>query len=382
MDRTSQRLKSSRHRSSRRHRQRRRWRAVRRALQIGLLVLTPALLGYGVYSLWQAGMLPANEAAEHWYEVESEQIVLVQLPRDDAPHTDYMEWWYYNGHLDTAEGPRFAFHYVVFAVNALATHTAAHASLIDLRTGRHYTAQKRTSGNPSRGTVDGFRFELGEWHMVGSNGDDRLRVSTPEFSFNLKLTEGAPPVMQGGSGLLSFELTGSSYYYTRPRMPVTGAVKLDGTIYDVNGIAWFDHQWGNFEVNQLGWDWFALQLDDGTDIMLYQLFDSDKLPVLTSGTLAQDGRTTVLTEDDFKVTVEGRWTSPTTGINYPMGWTISVPSQAIDLRVEPMVRNAEFDGRTTSYKVYWEGPVQISGSQTGRGFVEMSGYGKTGPGAP
>jgi predicted secreted hydrolase len=325
-------------------------------------------------------MLPANEAAEHWYEVESEQVVLVELPRDDAPHTDYMEWWYYNGHLETAEGRRFAFHYVIFAVNALATHTAAHASLIDLQTGRHFTAQKRTSGNPSRGTKDSFRFELGEWHMVGSNGDDRLRVSTPEFSFNLKLTEGAPPVMLGGTGLLSFELTGSSYYYSRPQMPVSGAVKLDGEILDVSGVAWFDHQWGNFEVNELGWDWFALQLEDGTDIMLYLLFDSDTLPVLRSGTLAKDGQTTVLTEDDFKVTVTDRWTSPATSIEYPMGWTVALPAQSIDLRITPMLRDSEFDGRTTSYKVYWEGPVEITGSHAGKGFVEMSGYRKADPG--
>jgi predicted secreted hydrolase len=341
------------------------------------LFLVPALLGYWIYDLWQAGMLPANQAAEQWYEVQSEQIVLVELPRDDAPHDDYMEWWYYNGHLQTEAGRRFAFHYVVFAVNALATHTAAHASLIDLQTGRHLTAQKRTSGNPSRGTKDGFRFELGEWHMVGSNGNDRLRVSTPEFSFNLKLTEGAPPVMQGGTGLLSFELTGSSYYYSRPRMPATGAVKLDGEIFDVTGVAWFDHQWGNFEVNELGWDWFALQLDNGADIMLYQLFDSDGLPVLISGTLARDGQTTVLNEADFEVTVTARWTSPKTGIEYPMGWTVGIPSHAMQLTVSPLLRNSEFDGRTTSYKVYWEGPVAITGSHTGKGFVEMSGYEKT-----
>jgi predicted secreted hydrolase len=146
--------------------------------------------------------------------------------------------------------------------------------------------------------------------MVGSNGDDRLRVSTPEFSFNLKLTEGAPPVMLGGTGLLSFELTGSSYYYSRPQMPVSGAVKLDGEILDVSGVAWFDHQWGNFEVNEFGWDWFALQLEDGTD------------------------------------------------------------------SITPMVRDSDFDGRTTSYKVYWEGPVEITGSHAGKGFVEMSGYRK------
>ncbi|TVQ86612.1 MAG: hypothetical protein EA400_12715 [Chromatiaceae bacterium] len=320
-------------------------------------------------------MLPANQPAEHWYEVAGEQTVVVELPRDDAPRGDYIEWWYYNGHLATAAGRRFAFHYVVFTVDAFPTHTAAHVSLIDLQTGRHFTAQRRTAGNPSRGTIDGFRFVLGDWQMVGGGGDDQLRVTTPDFSFNLRLTEGAPPVMQGGTGLISFGLIGSSYYYTRPRMPVTGAVRLDGEIFNVTGVAWFDRQWGDFKVTELGWDWFALQLDDGTDIMLYQLFDSDGLPVLMSGTAARDGRTTVLHEGDFQVTVVERWTSPTTGIEYPMGWRVEIPAQAIELSVSPLVRNSEFDGRTTLYTVYWEGPVAISGSHHGQGFVEMSGYG-------
>jgi len=367
------RRKSPSSRSRPRGSARRRRRSLRYAIVAGLVVLILIGAGTATFSMWAAGLLPFNQAAEQWSEVRSEHEVLVELPRDDAPHEDYVEWWYYNGHLQAGNGDRHAFHYVMFAINALATHTAAHASLIDLQTQRHYTSQKRTSGNPSKGAKDGFDFQLGDWHMIGGGGSDRLRVATPEFSFNLEAIETVPPVMQGGSGILDFALTGSSYYYTRPRMALSGAIKL-GQVHDVTGVAWFDHQWGNFEVNRLGWDWFAIQLDNGTDIMLYQLFDRGHLPVLQSGTLARDGRTTVLGRDDFEVAVTDHWTSDKTGIRYPMGWTVRLPQHAVALDILPLVRHAEFDGRTTSYKVYWEGPVQITGSHTGRGFVEMSGY--------
>jgi predicted secreted hydrolase len=349
---------------------------LRRALLWGAAILALSLLVYAGYSLWQRGMLPANEAADDWYEVKSDQQVLVQLPRDDAPHKDYMEWWYYNGHLQSDDGNRYSFHFAVFLINALATHTVAHVSFLDHQTGKHYTSQKRTPGNPSSSSKNGFVFDIGEWRMAGGGGEDRLRASTGDFGFNLDLQASAPPVMQGGTGLLDFELAGKSYYYSRPRMAISGAVKVGTEIHKATGTAWFDHQWGNFEVNQLGWDWFAIQLDDGTDIMIYQLFDKGGLPVLNAATTTRNGISKTLTEKDFTVRVTDRWTSERTGIQYPMGWQIDIPRESVNLRVTPVIRDSEFDGRETAYVVYWEGPVEIAGSHKGRGFAELSGYGK------
>ena len=110
--------------------------------------------------------------------------------------------------------------------------------------------------------------------------------------------------------------------------------------------------------------------------MIYQLFDTSGLPVLRSGTYAKGGMTKVLTEGDFKVTANGHWVSADTGIEYPMGWTIDIPEQSISLRITPVSTDSEFDGRITSYMVYWEGAVKISGTHSGRGFVELSGYRK------
>ena len=364
------------HRTSRRHSHRRRRRLLRRIVAASLSILLISALGYGTFYLWKQGVLPANEPAEDWYEAKSAQRVLVQLPRDDAPHTNEMEWWYYNGHLDAENGNHYSFHFTVFLVNQLAAHMVAHVSLLDHQTGKHYTDQKRTTGITSKNKENTFEFDLGDWHMDGRYGDDRLRVVTPEFSFNLRLKQSAPPVFQGGTGLLDFELAGQSYYYTRPRMEIEGALKVNNEVQNVKGVAWFDHQWGDFRVNQLGWDWFAIQLEDGSDIMIYQLFDTSGLPVLRSGTYAKGGMTKVLTEGDFKVTANGHWVSADTGIEYPMGWTIDIPEQSISLRITPVSTDSEFDGRITSYMVYWEGAVKISGTHSGRGFVELSGYRK------
>jgi predicted secreted hydrolase len=159
-------------------------------------------------------------------------------------------------------------------------------------------------------------------------------------------------------------------------MEIEGAIKAGDDIQKVQGLAWFDHQWGDFRVKQLGWDWFALQLDDGSDLMIYQLFDTSGLPVLRSGTYAKGGVTQVLGDADFRVTVHGHWVSGTTGIRYPADWTIDVPQQGISLRIAPVSADSEFDGRVTSYTVYWEGSVKVAGTHSGRGFVELSGYQK------
>jgi predicted secreted hydrolase len=333
-------------------------------------------ISYGIFYLWKQGVLPANQPADDWYEAISTQRILVQLPRDDAPHSNEMEWWYYRGDLTADNGNHYSFHFAVFLVNQLAAHMVAHVSWLDQQTGKHYTDQKRTTGITSKNMENTFEFDLGDWHMDGRYGDDRLRAVTPEFSFNLRLKQSAPPVFQGGTGLLDFELAGQSYYYSRPRMDIEGALKVNKDVQHVRGVAWFDHQWGDFRANQLGWDWFAIQLEDGSDIMIYQLFDTSGLPVLHSGTYSQNGRTKVLKEGDFTVSATGHWISKETGIEYPMGWTIDIPQQSISLQITPVSKDSEFDGRITSYMVYWDGAVQVTGTHNGRGFVELSGYRK------
>ena len=342
--------------------------------RILLVALPLVLLGGLAYQLWQLGMLPANEAATEWYEAEENSRALVKIPDDDALHDDQTEWWYYNGHLRAQDGKRYSFHVALFVINRLAGYTIIHSSFLDHQSGKHYSAQQRTAGKPNDAVQDGFDFRLGQWHIAGAGGRDQLVVQTPDYSLQLTLTGTTDTILHGETGLLDFKAAGTSYYYSRPRMTVTGTAGPTGQASPVSGEAWFDHQWGNFSVTSLGWNWFALQLEDGRDVMLFELFTPAGEKVVHFGTVSSDTILETLDEDAFVVTPTGEWQSPTTKIRYPMGWNVRIPSQALELQLQPISQEAEFDGRQSSYLIYWEGPVEITGSDIGRGFVEMSGY--------
>lgn len=349
----------------------------RRNIRIALVVLALALVGGFGYQMREAGMLPANETAEEWYEANRRPVELVSLPADDGPHDDYTEWWYYNGHLQAQDGREYSFHFVIFSINQLAGHSVAHASLVDYQSGRHYTAQQRTAGKPGEQQHQGFDFAFGNWRLSGYDGNDRLAVDTPDFNLNLVLESQTPPVLHGRTGLYDFKQAGSSYYYSRPRMRVSGTAGVGSESQLVSGEAWFDHQWGDFRVTALAWNWFALQLDDGRDLMLFELFTPQGQKIVYFGTVSDADPATsdiVLSEEDFSIAVTERWQSGRTGIDYPMGWQVAVPDQQIDVTLAPVVKDAEFDGRQSSYLIYWEGPVRVTGSQGGQGFVELSGY--------
>ncbi len=314
-------------------------------------------------------------------ERKGETVGLIKLPADDAPHDDPIEWWYYNGHLQTEDGERFSFHTAVFLRKEIATHTVFHASLTDHRTGRRYAEQARTAGNPSEGQKDRFDFSYGAWQITGSGPEHGVRLAAKDFAIDLKIADDRPPVAHqapgtGGAGLLDLQEHGESYYYSRLRMPASGLLKVNGVTRKVRGQVWFDHQWGEFDESQLRWNWFALQLDDGSDLMLYEIFDLNGRAVRRVGTHLKDGQQTQLGGGDFKGLPRGFWTSPATAVRYPMDWQVALPRLGLTLNLKPVVQTSEFDARLTTFNSYWEGAVQVGGSKTGVGFMELSGYDK------
>jgi predicted secreted hydrolase len=308
---------------------------------------------------------------------------LVRLPADDAPHHNTTEWWYYNGHLRSDTGQRYAYHVAVFLRRELSDHTIFHVSLVDLQTGRHYTGQARTAGVPSTVRQDGFDFVYPGWRVAGSGPKHALDIKTKDFHLVLDLSDAEPPTLHqargsGGPGLLDFGTAGKSYYYSRMRMPSRGSLTLGGTATPVSGDSWFDHQWGDFESTALKWNWFAIQLDDGGDIMLFEVFDERGALVTQAGTISREGRMTMLGSGDYSLRPITHWTSPDSKVTYPVDWAISIPVQNLALTAKALVKGSEFNGLETILKIYWEGPVGISGSSTGVGYLELSGYGKAG----
>ncbi len=156
---------------------------------------------------------------------------------------------------------------------------------------------------------------------------------------------------------------------------------MGGRTLRVTGTAWFDHQWGDFiSVGGGGWDWFALNLADGTDVTLSMVRAADGSYPLVYGTLvAADGTTRRLGPSDFTVAVTGHWTSPATGATYPAGWSVAIPSAGITAALVPSVAQQELDTRATTGVVYWEGSQRVTATVGGRpvageAYVELTGY--------
>ncbi len=149
----------------------------------------------------------------------------------------------------------------------------------------------------------------------------------------------------------------------------------------VTGDAWFDHQWGDFiSVGGGGWDWFAVNLDDGTDLTLSLVRDADGSYPLVYGTLVDAaGHDDAPRPRRLHGDADAEWTSPATGATYPAGWLVTIPDQGLRIHLTPTVAAQELDTRATTGVVYWEGSQVVEATRDGRplggeAYVELTGY--------
>ncbi len=337
----------------------------------------------------------------------------ITFPRDDGPHRRLTEWWYYTGHLVSDAGRQFGFEFVVFRAErgTFPVSWASHLALTDEQ-GRRFLYGQRSEIGPQvdaslrgpSGEPEGFALALTgfdpsngrpnpgtPWTMRGAGGRDHLgaALSAAEagpaggnaaFGLALDLATDRPAVLHDRIGYIDFGPAGGSYYYSRPRMSVSGTLQLESETLHVSGTAWFDHQWGDFIAVGGGWDWFAVNLADGTDLTLSLVRDASGAHPLVYGTLVRpDGTFEHLDRDAFSVEVLGTWTSPRSGATYPAGWRIRVPDEALEVTLEPTVADQELDTRATTGVVYWEGSQRVTGTRqgsavTGEAYVELTGY--------
>jgi RND superfamily putative drug exporter len=348
----------------------------------------------------------------------------IQLPRDDGPHDRLTEWWYFTGHLTAADGRHFGFEAVTFRAErgGAPVTWASHLALTD-ESGQRFLVGQRTAIGPApdhsprdgTGTPTGFDLEIGTpplrpgvyapdsntWRLSGSGDVAAISAALTAgeataagggFGLDLSLRSTKPAVLHGGDGWVDFGPAGGSYYYSRTRMAVTGSLALGPAAsgstasgsagIQVTGEAWFDHQWGDFiSVGGGGWDWFAFNLDDGTDLTLSLVRAADgSLPLVYGTSVDAAGRATHLDRAAFTVNASGSWTSPATGATYPAGWTISLPGQRLAITLTPTIPDQELDTRPTTGVVYWEGSQVVHATHGGaalggQAYVELTGYG-------
>ena len=307
---------------------------------------------------------------------------LVSLPEDEAPHEANIEWWYFNGLLTDDRGREYSYHYVTFqgAGAGTAVPHLLQASLGDLTAGEHLTGEKviLSALDPDAVSID---VSIDGWSMSGDGTTYRLAFGLEDYSLELTAVSTKSPVLHQGIGLVSLGPAGDTYYYSRTRLQVTGTITITGEQRPVTGLAWMDHQWGDVRGQGVGWDWVSVQLDDGTDLMAVLVWDaSDRTAIARYSTFVlANGPALILAPDDVSITSRETWTSPATGIAYPSGWTLTVPSLNLELELEPALLDSEFAGSRYTPAAYWEGEVRVTGTRqgrsiSGRGFVELVGY--------
>ncbi len=308
----------------------------------------------------------------------------IRLPADDAPHADLTEWWYYTGHLATSDNLRYGFEFVIFQVmrQGAPIYYAAHVAVTDHQRREFHYAQK--SWTRARAPTT-FSIGTNDWHLSGSGQTDVLAATMPGYGIDLAVSALKPPTFHGKDGVVSFGPAGDSYYYSGTRLAVEGTVDDHGVRRAVQGLAWKDRQWGNFlTVAGGGWDWFSLQLSDGTDLMLFLLRGPLGETSPSYGTLVPaDGPPVTLRPGATRVTVDGSWTSPRTDATYPSGCTLDLLDRRMHLQLKPVLQDQELDARASTSQIYWEGEVTVEGQNlghavTGQGYVELTGYAKSG----
>lgn len=317
------------------------------------------------------------------------------FPADHGPHPAFRnEWWYLVGNLHDAAGRRYGFQITFFRIglqpgaderdSAWATNQIwmAHLALTDAAQENYYHTERFARDGEiglAGATVDGERIWLEDWSLRRrDDGAWRLKAATEAFSLDLAFDSERGPVLHGDAGLSQKSAApgNASYYYSLPRLATTGDIRVGEQRHTVEGTSWLDREWSTSALGdeQTGWDWFALQLDDGTDIMVYDLRRGDGEPSDYSyaAVMHPDGRVERLGAEGFRLQSTDRWTSPA-GITYPSGWRLKIDGRAEPLVIEPVLAEQEFDGVVR----YWEGAVDVLQGDTsaGRGYVELAGYG-------
>lgn len=324
------------------------------------------------------------------------------LPLDHGPHFAFQtEWWYYTGQLDSADGRRFGFQLTFFRRGlspgpppsdaGLASNQVyfAHFAVTDVATGRHAFAERvgRGVSGFAGAAASPFRVYVEEWSVEAEDAAGsavRVRAREGGLTLDLQLAAAKPLVAHGEHGLSakSDEPGNASYYVGYTRMSARGRIGHDGREAEVAGEAWFDHEWSTNALGAaaVGWDWWSLQLDDGRELMLFEIrrADGSRAPAASGTLVARDGRTQRLHASDFETAELARWTSPHSGASYPARWGIRLPGEQLELTVEPLVADQEL---RTGF-VYWEGAVSIAGTSrgrpvAGRGYVELTGYARS-----
>ena len=332
---------------------------------------------------------------------KAEEVRPFAFPADHGPHPEYRnEWWYVTGNLDGPRAERFGFELTLFRFALTPLSVAehhdpsawrtdqiyiGHFAVTDVARQKFHVAERyaRASVGLAGATVRPFRVWLENWSLASTEDSSsawRARATADDIELDLTLTPLKAPVLNGQHGLSqkADRPGNATYYYSAPRLHSEGTLQIDGTVFPVSGLSWLDREWGSSALSpeQQGWDWFAVQLSDGSDLMFYSLRKLDgSQDAHSAGTwVNRQEHSLSLGAKDVTIEVLEYWDSPLGG-RYPAAWRILIPLLDLDLQLEPVLNAQELNTRLR----YWEGAVDVQGQKAGvaidgRGYVELTGY--------
>ncbi|GAP10582.1 predicted secreted hydrolase [Bellilinea caldifistulae] len=335
--------------------------------------------------------------------VRAEAPMVFEFPKDHGAHNDFQtEWWYYTGNLASETGRRFGYQLTFFrrAIVPPDMRTGrpsewgveqvylAHFGFTDVENDQFYASEKIGRGAAGLAQAIGepaYQVWLDDWQVV-QIGDNQyeMKAKTDQVAIELELRNLKGEILQGDRGYSrkGEEAGNASYYISQTRLETRGEIRILNEQFEVSGLSWMDHEFSSSALgeDQVGWDWFALQLNNDMELMLFTLRKSDgSIDRFSSATLIlPDGQTRQFTSDQFLVEVKDQWKSPKTGAVYPSAWSIRIPSVDLILDLRPLVSDQEL---VVSY-IYWEGAVYAEGKigeqiVSGYGYVELTGYGQS-----
>lgn len=305
-----------------------------------------------------------------------------QFPEDHGPHPDYrIEWWYLTANLEAEDGTPYGLQWTLFRT-ALAPGEGpgwsspqvwfAHAAVTTPE--QHFATERFARGGIGQAGVEAhpFRAWIDEWHLAGPDFDAlQMTAQGPDFGYDMSLNARGPLVFHGDRGFsVKSEEGQASYYYSQPFYDITGTLHLPDGDVAVTGAAWLDREWSSqpLSARQDGWDWFSLSFDSGEKLMGFQLREGGESGFTAGTWILPDGTTEAFANGAFAA--EPLKTSAVNGRSVPTGWRVTLPEKGLDVTVTALNPASWMDLTIP----YWEGPVAVTGSHAGRGYLEMTGY--------
>lgn len=323
-----------------------------------------------------------------------------EFPRDHHAHPDFKtEWWYFTGRVADEKGGIYGYQLTFFRQGlrppadgvaatsrfVVADVKFAHFALSDIGGQRFHFQQKLSRGAFGEAGFGGDErlAWIDDWSLVLlPSGGFELSAKNDKAALKLKLENAKPFVVHGENGV-SQKATGegrASHYYSATRLKAEGSVTLDGRTRAVTGESWLDREWASNQLTpeQIGWNWFSVQFDDGTELMLYQMRTRDGgLDPNSSGTfIDRAGQSQYLRVGDYQLTPMKYWTSKATGGRYPIAWRLEVPKLNLRATIDTPLPDQELVLQPVAY---WEGLIEVAGQRNGaalrgHGYMELTGY--------